>query len=73
MVIICFIVIIWSILTIELTLVWTNVTGVNGLLTVGQLIPATIGLSGLLRTIHLITIKRADEVRFIAHMGTLFC
>lgn len=73
MVIMCLVIVIWCVLTIELTLVWTNVTGVNEILSVGQLIPAIIGISGLLRTIHFIIIKRAHEVRFVPHTDKLSC
>jgi len=65
MAIVGLVVIIWSIITIELTISWSNITNVNGVLSVGQLIPTVVGLFGLLRTIHSIIVKRADEVFMI--------
>ncbi len=55
-------VIIWFILTIELTLAWNNVELVYGITSVGQLIPFIIGLIGLLRVIHAIMINSAAQV-----------
>jgi hypothetical protein len=56
----------WLILTVELTLLWNNVTGVNGLLSAGQTIPAIIGATSLLRTVNAIVMKHAEKVPCIA-------
>lgn len=66
---IVFIVIIWCALTIELTLLWSSVSGVYGIASVGQLIPFIIGLVGLVRTVHLIIIDQAINVSLIHLYG----
>lgn len=56
------IVIIWSVIAVELDLVWKFVTGVYGVSSTGQLIPFIIGLFNLLRNISMIVIDFAVKV-----------
>jgi hypothetical protein len=51
---------VWAVVAIELTLVWNHVSGVYSLTSTGQLIPFVIGLVGLLRLIHGLTVERSD-------------
>jgi hypothetical protein len=51
-------IIIYAILAIELTLDWSNISGVYNADSVGQLIPFIIGAVGLFRTVHSILIDR---------------
>jgi len=51
-------IILYSILAIELTLDWSNISGVYNVESVGQLIPFIIGAVGLFRTIHSIFIDK---------------
>lgn len=45
---------VWSILAIELALVWNGVTPINSLASVGQFIPLTIGVLGLVQVLYAI-------------------
>jgi hypothetical protein len=54
--------VIWTTLAVELTLAWNNVTGVYILGSTGQLIPFVVGVLGLLRNIHLIIVRRSEQV-----------
>jgi hypothetical protein len=54
--------VIWTMLAVELTLGWNNVTGVYILGSTGQLIPFVVGVLGLLRNIHLIIVRRSEQV-----------
>jgi hypothetical protein len=45
----------------ELTINWNNIQGVDSLQTVGQLIPAAIGVGGLARTIYSALFERDEE------------
>jgi hypothetical protein len=49
-------------LAVELTIAWNNVTGVYVLGSTGQLIPFVVGVLGLLRNIHLIIVRRSEQV-----------
>ncbi|KAI9854684.1 MAG: hypothetical protein M1824_006636 [Vezdaea acicularis] len=44
--------VVWTILAMELTIIWNGITGVYVLNTTGQLIPFVIGLGGLLKTLY---------------------
>jgi len=54
--------VIWTTLAVELTLGWNNVTEVYILGSTGQLIPFVVGVLGLLRNIHLIIVRRLEQV-----------
>jgi hypothetical protein len=54
--------IIWTTVAVELTLAWNDVTGVYVLGSTGQLIPFVVGVLGLLRNIHLIIVRRSEQV-----------
>jgi len=43
----------WSITAIELTLIWNRARGVYNISATDQLIPFTVGLAGLLKTLSL--------------------
>jgi hypothetical protein len=60
------VVIFWAILTIELTIYWTRISGVYGVTSVGQLIALIVGAAGLFRTTHLIII---DKVVIVSSMS----
>ena len=49
--------IIWTILSIELTLVFNSVTSVYSIDSTGQLIPFIIGVVGMGKTMNSITVK----------------
>ncbi|KAH6705278.1 hypothetical protein BKA61DRAFT_680029 [Leptodontidium sp. MPI-SDFR-AT-0119] len=55
-------VIIWSALAIELTLTWNAVTNVYVLGNTGQLIPFVVGILGLVRNLHLTSIKKPNMI-----------
>lgn len=61
-------VVVWSSISIELTISWNQISGVYILGSTGQLIPFVVGVLGLVRNLHLIAVKvsetaanRADE------------
>jgi hypothetical protein len=54
--------VIWAALAVELTIAWNNVTGVYILGSTGQLIPFVVGVLGLLRNIHLIIVRKSEQV-----------
>jgi hypothetical protein len=41
----------WSVVAIELTLIWNHAQGVYNISSTGQLIPFIVGLAGLLKTL----------------------
>jgi hypothetical protein len=49
---------IWSILAIELTIRWNNITSVHTIQSVGQLIPFIIGIVGFLKLVRDISVER---------------
>lgn len=51
--------IIWTIIAVELTLLWNNINGVYSLNSTGQLIPLIIGVAGLLSFLHGMTVERS--------------
>lgn len=57
------VIITWAMLTIELTLHWTNISGVNSVDSVGQLIPLVVGAAGLFQTVHYIMLHKLTFVR----------
>lgn len=56
-----FLVTIALVLTIELSIRWNHIQGVNNLGTVGQLVPAVLGVGGLVKVIWLWTIERVNH------------
>jgi hypothetical protein len=56
----------WSIVTVESSLLWSNITGVNGILSAGQIIPAIVGITSLLKTLNSIILKSARNVSHIS-------
>ena len=48
------IVLIWSVLSVELTLAWNSVTNIYSIAATGQLIPFIAGMLGFLRNLHLV-------------------
>jgi hypothetical protein len=55
-------VIVWSILSVELTLKWNGIKGVDEINSAGQIIPFIIGVFGLCRTAHLIYFSHVSKV-----------
>ena len=53
-------VIIWSSISIELTIAWNEISGVYILGSTGQLIPFVVGVLGLVRNLHLIAMKMSE-------------
>lgn len=51
--------IVWAIISVESTLAWNYVSGVYDLRTTGQLIPFIIGIVGLLKLLHSISVHRS--------------
>lgn len=54
-----FICIIWTMISVELTLLWNGISGVYTLNSTGQLIPFIIGVVGLLSLLHGISVERS--------------
>jgi hypothetical protein len=52
---------VWAILSIELTLVWNNISGVYNVTSTGQLIPFVIGVVGLLRLVHGLSVETSNR------------
>jgi len=52
--------IIWSIISIELTLKWNRIDGVYELASVGQLIPFIIGIVGFVKLLRDISVERCE-------------
>jgi hypothetical protein len=65
------VVIIYSILAIEITLGWNNVTGVNEVSSTGQFIPLFIGLVGLGRSILAAALEHLQIFRKVSWRGIL--
>ncbi len=51
--------IVWTILSVELTLVWNNISGVYIISSTGQLIPFIVGIVGLAQLLHGISVQRS--------------
>lgn len=49
----------WAVVAVELTIAWNNVTGVYTLESTGQLIPVIIGVVGLLRVLHGLSVEKS--------------
>jgi len=49
----------WAVLSVELTLAWNNITGVNTLNSTGQLIPFIIGVVGFVRLLYGISVEHS--------------
>ncbi|KAL1858996.1 hypothetical protein Daus18300_009754, partial [Diaporthe australafricana] len=49
--------IIWTILSVETTLIWNNVVGIYDIRSTGQLIPFIIGVTGLLSLLHSLSVQ----------------
>lgn len=63
--IICFI---WSILSVELTLKWNNISNVHDIKSTGQLIPFVIGIVSLLSLLQGISVRNSDVRAYDAIM-----
>ncbi len=55
-----FMCVIWSILSIELTIKWNNITEVHTIKSVGQLIPLVVGIVGFLKWLRDISVQRSQ-------------
>jgi hypothetical protein len=60
--ILCMIMFVFHLITIELTIPWNNITGVNDLLSTGQLIPFVIGAGSVVQT-FLVIVKKGLHMR----------
>lgn len=49
--------IIWTILSVETTLMWNNIVGIYDIRSTGQLIPFIIGVTGLLSLLHSLSVR----------------
>lgn len=49
--------IIWTILSVETTLIWNNIVGIYDIRSTGQLIPFIIGVTGLLSLLHSLSVR----------------
>lgn len=49
--------IIWTILSMETTLIWNNIVGIYDIRSTGQLIPFIIGVTGLLSLLHSLSVQ----------------
>ncbi len=56
---------VWFVLSIELTLHWNQVQGVNGLESTGQLIPFIIGVVSTAQAVKKVTITTIKKVRVL--------
>lgn len=54
--------IIFTALSVELSLTWNEVTGIYVLGSTSQLIPFIVGLLGFLRNVHLIVVQFAERI-----------
>ena len=63
--------IIWSILAVELMLVWNNIEGIYTISSTGQLIPFIIGVVGLARLFQGISVRRCTALSTEVLMGLL--
>jgi len=52
--------VVWSILAIELTIKWNNITEVHTIKSVGQLIPFVIGIVGFLKLLRDISVQKSQ-------------
>lgn len=52
---------IWSIISIELSLSWNQVYRIYDIKSTGQLIPFVIGLLGLIKFVHAMSVQNSDE------------
>lgn len=50
----------WAIAAVELSLYWNQITGVYAINSTGQLIPFIIGIVGLLRLFHGISVEKSN-------------
>lgn len=51
--------VVWTIVSVELTLIWNNVEGVYSVQSTGQLIPFIIGLTGFVGLLHGLSVQRS--------------
>ena len=51
----------WTALSIELTLAWNKVSDIYVLGSTGQLIPFVVGVLGVVRNVHLITVRLSEK------------
>ena len=57
--------VIWSIITVELTLIYNSISGVYTIRSTGQLIPFITGVAGLGKTMHELFIDSIKRVRYL--------
>ena len=57
-------IVVWTIITVESTLVYNSISGVYSIGTTGQLIPFIIGIVGMGKTINSIIISAIKKVSF---------
>lgn len=58
-------IVIWSIITVELTLLYNSISGIYTIRSTGQLIPFIIGVAGLGKTMHELLIDSIKRVRYV--------
>jgi hypothetical protein len=61
-------VLIWTIVSIELTLVWNKIDDVHSIASTGQLIPFVTGITGILRVIWVYIGQRIEKSKVITHL-----
>jgi hypothetical protein len=54
--------IVWAIVSVELTISWNKLTGVDTLNSTGQLIPFIIGIVALLQLFHGLSVERSNII-----------
>jgi threonine/homoserine efflux transporter RhtA len=54
-------VLIWTIISIELTLIWNNIDDVHSISSTGQLIPFVTGVAGILKVFYVWMGQRIGE------------
>lgn len=61
-------VLIWTIVSIELTLVWNKIDDVHSIASTGQLIPFVTGITGILRVIWVYVGQRFEKSKVITQL-----
>jgi uncharacterized membrane protein YuzA (DUF378 family) len=55
-------IVIWTVLAVELSLIWSHVTGIYEISSTSQLIPLVVGLSGVMQNTLQVLYKKTREV-----------